>query len=106
MRPPNKSGRNINPPPGFAADANLTGHSLNALGDSCPAKKWRPDGRWQFVTRQFCKTCNNMAKHIPVDCPELPGNEKIKEEMMKARTKRRALRSKKNSAVAAATVEE
>ena len=48
-------------PPGFAANANMTGHSLNGLGESCPTKKWRPDGRWQFINKQFCKTCNNMV---------------------------------------------
>ena len=101
-----QSGRNTNPPPGFAADANLTGHSLNSLGESCRTKKWRPDSRWQFLNQQFCKTCNNMVKHIPADCPELPGNKKIKEEMVRARAKRRVFRSKKSSAVAAATVEE
>ena len=101
-----QSGRNTNPPPGFAADAELTGHSLNSLGESCPTKKWRPDSLWQFLNQQFCKACNNMVKHIPADCPELPGNEKIKEEMVRARAKRRAFRSKKSSAVAAAAVEE
>ena len=84
----------------------MTGHSLNALGDSCPTKKWRPDGRWQFVKQQFCKTCNNMVKHIPADCPELLGNKKIKEEMERARAKRKAFRSKKSSTTAAAAVEE
>ena len=47
-----------------------------------------------------------MVKHIPADCPELPGNEKIKEEMERARAKRKAFRSKKSSAIAAAAVEE
>jgi hypothetical protein len=71
-----QGGRNVNPPPGFAADANMTGHSLNALGDLCPTKKFCPNGRWQFVTKQFCKTYNNMVNHVPADCSELPGNEK------------------------------
>ena len=101
-----QGGRNINSPPGFAADANLTGHSLNAFGDSCPTKKWRPDVRWMFVKQQYRRTCNNMVKHIPADCPELTGNEKIKEEMERARAKKKAQRSKKSSAAAAATVEE
>ena len=93
----------VNPPPGFAADTNLTGHSLNSLGNSCLTKKWRPDGRWEFVTSQYCKTCNNMVKHIPADCPELPGNEKIKEEIAKIRAKKRSQHPKK---IDAAAVEE
>ena len=101
-----QGGRNINPPPGFAADANMTGHSLNALGDSCPTKKWRPDGRWNFVASQFCKTCNNMVKHVPADCPELPGNEKIKEEMARIRASKKARRGKKGGAAATAAAEE
>ena len=55
-----QGGRNVNPPPGFAADANMTGHSLNALGNSCPTKNFRPNSRWQLVTKQFCKTCNTL----------------------------------------------
>ena len=102
-----QGGRAPNPPPGFTADANLTGHSLNSLGDSCPTKKWRPDGRWQFVTNQYCKTCNNMVKHVPADCPELLGNEKIKEEMAKYRARKRANHvAKKSGAAAAAALEE
>merc|ERR1711923_481888 len=68
----------VKPPPGFAADANLTGHAQNSLGETCPTKKWKPDGRWQFVNRQYCKTCNNTVSHLPADCQELPGNEHIK----------------------------
>ena len=34
----------VRPPPGFT-NANLTGHAQNSLGESCPTKKWRPDGR-------------------------------------------------------------
>ena len=95
-----QGGRNVNPPPGFAADANMTGHSLNALGDSYPPKKWRPDGRWNFVTSQYCKTCNNMVKHVPADCPELPGSENIKEEMARIRAQKKSQRSKKSGATA------
>ena len=47
-----------------------------------------------------------MVKHIPADCPELPGNEQIKEEMARARAKKKALRSNKSGAAAAAAVEE
>ena len=75
----------------------MTGHSLNALGDSCPTKKWKPDGRWQFVTKQFCKSCNNMVNHIPSDCPELPGNEKIKAEMQQLRARKQEQRRKKKA---------
>ena len=94
-----QGGRATNTPPGFAANANLTGHSINALGDSCPTKKYRQDSRWNFVSRQFCKTCNNMVAHIPTDCPELPGNEAIKEELVKYRANRKS--RKKNGAAAA-----
>ena len=91
------------PPPGFAANANMTGHSLNSLGTSCPTKKWKPDGRWQFVTKQFCKTCHNMVHHIPSDCPELPGKEKIKEEMQQVRARKQEQRRKKRGETAAAS---
>ena len=76
------------PPPGFAADANLTGHAQNSLGETCPTKKWKPDGRWNFVNLQYCKTCNNMVYHLPADCKELPGNEHIKAEIAASRRKR------------------
>ena len=33
-----RGGGTPGPPPGFAADANMTGHSLNSLGNSCPTK--------------------------------------------------------------------
>ena len=44
-----------------------------------------------------------MVKHIPADCPELPGNEKIKEEIAKIRAKKRSQHPKK---IDAAAVEE
>ena len=48
-----------------------------------------------------------MVKHIPSDCPELPGNEKIKEEMAKYKARKWANRAaKKSGAAAAAAVEE
>ena len=85
------------PPPGFSPDANLTGHNLNSLGDSCPTKKWKPGGRWQFITKQFCKTCNNMVNYIPTDCPELPGNESIKAEMQQLRARKQKQRRRKKT---------
>ena len=101
-----QGGRNVNPPPGFVADAHMTGHSLNGLGDPCPTQKFRPNGRWQFATKQFCKTCNLMVNHVPADRLELPGNEKIKEEMVKYRAKKLEQRTKKSGAAAAAAVDE
>ena len=91
-----QGGRNTNPPPGFAADANMTGHSLNALGVSCPTKKFNSNSRSNFVTKQFCKTCNNMVHHIPANCPELPGNEAIKKQMEEYKARQKARRQKKN----------
>ena len=41
-----------------------------------------------------------MVKHIPADCPELSGNEKIKEEMAKIRAKKQSQRLKKSDAAA------
>ena len=41
-----------------------------------------------------------MVKHVPADCPELPGNEKIKEEMARIRAKKKSQRSKKSGAAA------
>ena len=84
--------RTVKPPPGFAANANMTGHTTNALGDACPTKKWKPDGRWMFVTKQYCKTCNNMVNHILADCPELEGNEHIKAEMAAVKARKRGKR--------------
>ena len=92
-----RQGKATPPPPGFQNDANMTGHALNSLGQSCPTKKWKPDGRWMFVTRQYCKTCNNMVMHVPPDCPELPGNENIKAEMEQIRAKKQAQRRKKQN---------
>ena len=82
----------VRPPPGFT-NANLPGHAQNSLGETCPTKKWRPDGRWQFVNKQYCSTCNKVVNHIPKDCPELPGNEDIKAEMEARYAKKRAKRS-------------
>ena len=42
-----------------------------------------------------------MVKHVPADCPELPGNEKIKEEIARIRTKKKTQRSKKSGAAVA-----
>ena len=85
----------IRSPPGFtpAASQDMTGHFTNSTGQSCPTKKWKADGRWQFITRQFCKGCNGSVNHIPTDCPELPGNEAIKAEMQERRAKRNASRA-------------
>ena len=70
----------IKPPPGFST-ADLTGHAQNDFGETCPTRKWSPEGRWQFVNQQYCKGCKNMVKHVPKDFPLLPGNEHIKAEM-------------------------
>ena len=43
---------NVRPPPGYTS-ANLTGHAQNSLGESCPTKKWRLEGRRQFMNKQY-----------------------------------------------------
>ena len=41
-----------------------------------------------------------MVNLVPTDCPELPGNEKIKEEMAKFKAKKREQRLKKGGGAA------
>ena len=47
-----------------------------------------------------------MVNLVPTDCPELPGNEKIKEEMAKFRAKKQEQRINKSGAAAASAAEE
>ena len=86
----------VRAPPGFTSP-NLTGHAQNSLGETCPTKKWTPDGRWQFVNKQYCSTCKNMVNHIPKDCHELPGNEDIKAKWEARNAKKRAKRNNQQS---------
>ena len=68
------------------------GRRGTAKRGSAKLKKWTPDGRWQFVNHQYCKTCNNIVKHVPDDCPLKPGNEAINAEMEAKRVRRKGKR--------------
>ena len=97
--PPARTPLGLAPP----TSPDMTGHHTNASGNSCPTRKYSADGRWNFVTKQFCQKCNNMVSHVPANCPQLPGNEHIKVEMERYRAKRAARVAARAAARAAGT---
>ena len=52
-----KTTSTVQPPPSFYSTANLSSHAQKTMGETCSAKKWKSDGHWQFVSKEY------TAKH-------------------------------------------
>ena len=60
---------------------NITGHTVNTQGVSCPTHHFIRNGKPQknltCVTAQDCVKCGKKVFHLPVKCPEAPHNKAL-----------------------------